>query len=58
MKYQAQIRHINGDIITTIWDNNRDRFILEVELASRDIVKYLGECNTEYNNDDLFIKEV
>ena len=61
MKYQAQIRHINGDIITTIWDNKRDRFMAEVELARRDIVGYLGylgECNTEYNNDDLFIKEV
>ena len=58
MKYQAQIRHINGDIITTIWDDNRDRFIMEVELARKDTVKYLGECNTEYNNDDLFIKVV
>jgi len=58
LKYQAQIRHINGDIITTICDNKRDRFIEEVELARRDIVTYLGECNTEYNNDDLFIKEV
>ncbi len=58
MKYQAQIRHINGDIITTIWDDDRDRFITEVELARRDIVEYLGGCNTEYNNDDLFIMEV
>jgi len=58
MKYQAQIRHINGDIITVIWDNERDRFIAEVELARRDIVGYLGERNTEYNNDDLFIEEV
>jgi hypothetical protein len=58
LKYQAQIRHINGDIITTIWDDDRDRFRAEVELARRDIAGYLGECNTEYNNDDLFIKEV
>ena len=58
MKYQAQIRHINGDIITVIWDNERDRFIAEVELARKDIAGYLGECNTEYNNDDLFIEEV
>ena len=58
MKYQAQIRHINGDIITTIWDDDPDRFKAEVELARRDIVGYLGGCNTEYNNDDLFIKEV
>ena len=58
MKYQAQIRHVNGDIITTIWDDNRDRFIAEVELTKRDIVGYLEECNTEYNEDDLFIMEV
>ena len=58
MTYQAQIRHINGDIITTICDNNLDSFIAEVELAKRDIVGYLGSCNIEYNNDDLFIKEV
>jgi len=58
MKYQAQIRHVNGDIITTIWDDNRDRFIAEVELTRRDIVGYLEECNTEYNEDDLFIMEV
>lgn len=58
MKYQAQIRHINGDIITTIWDDDRDRFITEIELARRDIVEYLGERNAGYNNDDLFIMEV
>ena len=58
MKYQAQIRHINGDIITTICDNDRDRFISEVELARIDIAGYLGSCNIEYNNDDLFIEEV
>ena len=58
MTYQAQIRHINGDIITTIWDDKQDRFISEVELARLDIVGYLGACNIEYNNDDLLIKEV
>ena len=58
MTYQAQIRHINGDIITTICDNNLDSFTAEVELAKRDIVGYLGSCNIEYTNDDLFIKEV
>jgi hypothetical protein len=58
LKYQAQIRYINGDIITTIWDDDRDRFRAEVELARRDIAGYLGESNTEYNNDDLFIEEV
>ena len=58
MTYQAQIRHINGDIITTICDNDRDRFIAEVELAKRDTVGYLGSCNIEYTNDELLIKEV
>ena len=58
MTYQAQIRHINGDIITTICDNNLDSFIAEVELAKRDIVGYLGSCNIEYTNDELLIKEV
>lgn len=58
MKYQAQIRHINGDILTTIWDDKRDRFISEVELARLDLVGYLGACNIEYNNEVLFIEEV
>ena len=58
MTYQAQIRHINGDIITTICDNNLDSFIAEVELAKRDTVGYLGSCNIEYTNDELLIKEV
>ena len=58
MTYQAQIRHINGDIITTICDNDRDRFIAEVELAKRDTVRYLGSCNIKYTNDELLIKEV
>jgi hypothetical protein len=58
MKYQAHIRHINGNIITVIWDDDRDRFMEEVELARRDIVAYLGECDVEYNNDDLYIEEV
>lgn len=58
MRYQAQIRHINGDIISTIRDNDRDRFIAEVELARRDIVGYLKEGDTTYNNDDFFIREV
>jgi len=58
LKYQAQIRHINGNIITVIWDDDRDRFMEEVELAKRDIAGYLGECNTEYNNDELFLVEV
>ena len=58
MKYQAQIRHINGDIITTIWDDDRDRFMEEVELARKDIVAYLGESDFEYKNSHLFIEIV
>ena len=56
MKYQAQIRHINGSIITVIWDDDRDRFMEEVELAKQDIVAYLGECGTKYDNANLFIE--
>jgi len=55
MKYQAHIRHINGDIITVIWDDKLDSFLEEVELATRDIVAYLGESDFTYNNNDLFI---
>lgn len=58
MKYQAQIRHINGDIITTIWDDDRDRFMEEVELARKDIVAYLGESDFEYKNSHLFVEIV
>jgi hypothetical protein len=58
MKYQAHIRHINGDIITVIWDDDRERFLEEVELARQDIVAYLGDSDFEYDNNDLFIEEV
>ncbi len=58
MKYQAHIRHINGDILTTIWDDKRDRFISEVELARIDTAGYLGAGNIEYNNEVLFVEEV
>lgn len=58
MKYQAHIRHINGTIITVIWDNDLDRFLEEVELAKQDIVAYLGDCDFEYTNDELFIEVV
>jgi hypothetical protein len=58
LKYQAQIRHINGDIITTIWDDDRDRFMEEVELARKDIVAYLGESDFEYKNSHLFVEIV
>jgi hypothetical protein len=58
MKYQAHIRHINGDIITVIWDDDWDRFMEEVELAKKDIVAYLGDCDFNYTNAELFIEIV
>ena len=58
MKYQAHIRHINGDIITVIWDDDWDRFMEEVELAKKDIVAYLGDCDFNYTSAELFIEIV
>lgn len=58
MKYQAHIRHINGDIITVIWDDDWNRFMEEVELAKKDIVAYLGDCDFNYTNAELFIEIV
>ena len=53
-KYQAQIRHINGDLLTVIWDDNKKRFQSEIRKAKKNISEYI-ECS-QYNNDDLFIK--
>jgi len=58
MKYQAHIRHINGTIITVIWDDDLDRFTEEVELAKKDLVAYLGDSDFQYTNDELFIEVV
>jgi hypothetical protein len=58
MKYQAHIKYIDGTIITVIWDDDRDRFMEEVELAKQDIVAYLGESGTKYDNTNLFIEIV
>jgi len=58
MKYQAHIKYIDGTIITVIWDDDLDRFMEEVELAKKDIVAYLGECGTKYDNANLFIEIV
>ena len=58
MKYQAQIKYIDGTIITVIWDDDLDRFMDEVELARQDIAAYLGECGTKYDNANLFIEIV
>lgn len=58
MKYQAHIKHTDGTLITVIWDDERERFMEEVELARKDIVAYLGECNTEYDNANLYIEIV
>lgn len=52
MLYQAQIRHINGDIITTICDDNKERFIREVKRAKENLSEYL---NGQYNNEEIFI---
>lgn len=56
MKYQAQIRHINGDVLTTIQDNKKERFDAEINKANENISKYI-EC-PELDNNDLFIIEV
>ena len=58
MKYQAQIRHVDGSIITVILDDDLDRFMEEVELAKKDLVAYLGESDFEYKNSHLFIEIV
>ena len=58
MKYQAHIRHVNGDIITVIWDDDKDRFMEEVEIAKQDIIAYLGESDFKYDKSHLFIEIV
>lgn len=58
MKYQAHIKHVNGDIITVIWDDDKERFMEEVESARRDLVAYLGESDFEYDESHLFIEIV
>jgi len=57
MKYQADIRCVNGDIVTGIWEDDLDRFLEEVKLAAEDLEAYLGlgETNTIYNNGNLYI---
>lgn len=57
MKYQAQIRHINGDIITTIWDDNKARFLSETKKAKDNLVDYIG-CDNLYTNDEVYLVEV
>ncbi len=52
-KYQAQIRHINGDIITTIWDYSKRRFDEEIEKAEKNISRYVGY--DEEQNENLFV---
>ena len=58
MKYQAHIKHVNGAIITVIWDDDKERFMEEVESARRDLVAYLGESDFEYDESHLFIEIV
>ena len=57
MKYQADIRCVNGDIVTRIWEDDLDRFLEEVKLAAEDLEAYLGPwaTNTIYNNRNLYI---
>lgn len=52
-KYQAQIRHINGDIITTIWDDSKIRFYEEIERAEENLSQYIGY--DEEQNENLFV---
>lgn len=52
-KYQAQIRHINGDIITTIRDDSKRRFYEEIEKAEENISLYVGY--DEEQNEKLFV---
>ena len=52
-KHQAQIRHINGNIITTIWDDDKRRFYEEVEKAKENISRYVGY--DEEQNENLFV---
>lgn len=58
MKYQAQIKRVNGDIITVIWDDDLKRFMEEVELAKKDIIAYLGDSGSRYANEKLYIEIV
>jgi len=53
MKHQAQIRHINGNIITTIWDDSKKRFYEEIEKAEENIAQYVGYSEEE--NENLFV---
>jgi hypothetical protein len=53
LKYQAQIRHINGDIITTIWDTNKRRFEAEIKKAQKNLAAYIGTNPSE--NDNLYL---
>ena len=52
-KYQAQIRHINGDIITTICDYSKRMFDEEIEKAEENISRYVGY--DEEQNENLFV---
>lgn len=59
MKYEALIRHINGDVITSISDDNKKRFKKELKKASKNLSEYIGKCNDGfYRNSDLIMVEV
>lgn len=57
MKYQAQIRHTNGDIITAIWDDDRRRFEKTIVDAEQNLVSYV-QSDIKYDDNELFVKIV
>ena len=57
MKYYAQIRHIDGTIITTIGDDNEKRFLETCEEAQKSLVDWC-KCEDGYDESELFLKVV
>ena len=55
MKYQAHIKHVCGELISVIWDDDLNRFIEEIKLAAKDLAAYLGESDFQYDNKNLSI---
>lgn len=53
-KYQAQIRHKNGDIITSIWDCNKKRFEKNCSTWRKDFKNEL----VNYDIEDLYLEVV
>lgn len=53
-KYQAYIRHINGDIVTSIWDCNKKRFEKSCLTWRNDFKENLAE----YDAEDVYLEVV